>query len=60
MKKGVKKLSLSRETVCALQQTTPLKAIRGGNTGDCVTAECGFSWWTCGLSGCAQECTYND
>lgn len=58
MKKGGKKLSLSRETLRTLQ-TPALKAVHGG-TDTCVTAECGFSWWTCGFSGCDAPCTYTD
>ena len=59
MKKGVKKLSLSRETVCGLE-TSALKSARGGDSEVCITVECGFSWWTCGFSGCAGPCTYTD
>jgi len=59
VKKGVKKLSLSRETVCTLQATV-MKAVHAGDSAECITVDCGFSWWTCGLSGCAAPCTYND
>jgi hypothetical protein len=52
MKKQVKKLSLSRETVYALEPPT-LKAVHGADdSAQCVTVECGFSFWTCQLSGC--------
>ena len=60
MKKSAKKLSLNRETVSALE-TSGLKAVRGGgDTDECVTLKCGFSWWTCGMSGCDGPCTLTD
>lgn len=52
MKKRVKKLVLNRETVGPLQPTA-LKPVRGGDSAECVTADCDFSWWTCFYySGC--------
>jgi hypothetical protein len=58
MKKSAKKLVLNRETVGALQAPA-LKAVHGG-TSECVTADCGFSWWSCELSGCGSCSCWTD
>jgi hypothetical protein len=60
--KHVKKLSLNRETIGALHAMA-LKAVRGGDdSAECITwIKCGFSWWTCDLSGCGNySCTCTD
>ena len=60
MKKKAKKLALAKETVHVLQSPT-LKAVPGGDdSAECVTVNCGFSWWSCQVSGCDGCWTWTD